>query len=273
MPHDTQSEPAAVDFSKYHRPELIESATGLLSVPGNLLVILRCAVIAVGVSWVTVSYFFLERVGYLLTGAVMLYATVIAVAIGIGWGVGRVIHNASTNVLRIVDVVLELSITAVDDLESHRAAGAPMPEISEVVRAIHRQVVFPAIETTIRGQVGFLAWPVIRFYSLLDRLVIDRVLRRLSTANADTDAGTDMAAEAIPATDQGETDDSVVGQLAEQTLAVASSGGRALAAVRSTVGDWGATIERRVGLLARIAAIMVATLGTVPLALLWYWSG
>ena len=267
MATDTRTESPAIDFSAYHRPELIASATSLLSVWDSLLAILRCAAVTLAVSWIAVSYLFLDRVGYLMTGALLMYATIVAVAIGVGWGVARVVHTAAGNVMKIVDVVLELSITAVDDLQSHRADGTEIPEVGDVVRGIHHQVVFPAIETVIHEQAGILARPVIWFYALLDRLIIDRALRLVASRDEDEPSG-EMAAP-----EDAESGDSVVGRLADRTLAVASAGARALSAVRETIGDWGAAIERRVRLLARVVAIGVATLGAVPLVLVWYWSG
>ena len=267
MATDTRTDSTAVDFTAYHRPELVESATSLLSVRGSLLAIIRCAAIVVAVSWTAVSYLFLDRVGYILTGAMLIYATIVAVAIGVGWGIARVMHTAAGNVMKIVDVVLELSITAVDDLQSRRDAGAETPEVGDVVRGIHRQVVFPAIEIVIRQQAGILSRPVIWFYALLDRLLIERALRLVASSVEDepsVETGND---------ENTESDDSVVGQLADRTLAVASAGARALSAVRETISDWGTAIERRVRLLARIVVIGVATLGAVPLGLVWYWSG
>ena len=183
-----ESAAAALEFSKYRRPELTERVAELVSVPATIGAILQWGALAVVVAWVGLPLLFADRVHWTLLTAMLVYGTVAGLVVGLLLGIAAKLSRSLNDVSEVVATSIDVAEQVSVDVAAMRSGTTAIPTGEETLNGVYEHVVLPAVKAALTRN----TWLVGQVTYWLYHWTLDRVLKRVIRAVGREDRRTDV---------------------------------------------------------------------------------
>lgn len=270
MAKDSQSE---FDFSVYRKPELFEKIGALISVPRTLVTIAKCGLAAVLIIWVVLSLGFGDHVGWAWYLALYAYGTIISIGLGVLTGMAFALNRGLANLVHILDMSLEISQQATQDLAALRDGTTKPPTVQQIITGVYDQVMLPTLEGVVRGQsrwLGGIIFPVYRW--TLGRLA-RRVLKSFATEEEESPADVAIL-EPVESPETSDSPEEGSSSGTKEALARAEASTehavRWLAHARGYVSGLGDGFRRTAMVPVTVLLVLCGLVSVVPIAVVWW---
>jgi len=166
--------PVKIDFAKYRTPELTEAFSDLINVRGIYLsafIRFACGALLLGALGGLLFWSRTSSVGWWvpITG----YSVFAGCVAGALFAIAELIRRSLSNMLEIVEQLLEVTKKIANDIAAVGEGEIEMPAARELVQGVYKEVVLPTVEKVVADQLGPLGTPVLFLY----RLTLGRVVK------------------------------------------------------------------------------------------------
>ena len=252
------SNECSIDLSKYQTDQVSETVAGILSVQQSVSTVFVTVLKTVSALLVACTLLWLvgepNLIEFLL---ISIYALLAASCIGLILGLVRVAWKLVGNGEKLMDLIVETSRLAVQDVIDVRQGEKQMPDAGEIVRYVYDDVFVPMIEKAVAGTAGILALPLLWTYRVTIGFGIRKLISRLK-------------AESLTSSEANRIEDEVesgISKLADSAPGIdaALSGARGLASY--TAG----TIRTFILLPIQLLFLVVVCTASIPIIVYWLW--
>lgn len=171
-----------IDFSRYRTPELIETISNIISLPGAFKSIFYWAFYGLlGLVFIVgVVLWFSGKSNLFITGLAELYSVPAGTVGGIAVGCAEFVRRSLNNMQNLVNLLLETIAQVTTDVNALSTGEKELPPPRDLAHDVYEQVMLQALREACSGVFGFLGRPVYWFYHLtlnqLVRIAINRVV-------------------------------------------------------------------------------------------------
>ncbi len=171
-----------IDFKQYRTPELYNSIRELLDLRGiyargfyQVFILTFLIAVAFGILLITES----DKLG--LTGCLVMVIVGLEAGIvtGLCYALASLIRQSITNMIRVVDLLLQVAKRVAKDVNAVRSGETEMPSAKEIVRGVYVEVFLPTIEQVISETLWIFGKPILFIYRLTFGQLIRIVIRIL----------------------------------------------------------------------------------------------
>ena len=172
------SEPSKIDFAKYRTPELLESVMNLIDIRGIYVRSAKRVAIGMLALGVVGGLLFWSRTDSIYWFApIVLYCFLVGAIMGLFYAIAEVIRHSLSNMLKVVELMLEVTKKVAADVASVSEGKSKMPSARELVEGVYREVLLPTVERAITSQLGFVGKPVLFLYRMTLGRVVNKVIQ------------------------------------------------------------------------------------------------
>lgn len=171
----------SIDFKKYRTPELFDAISEIMDWRGTVgrgfyYAFFATLIISTLVSLVlialTYSSWGIDYRLLIVTLASLVYIPLMIPA-GVFYSIAYLLKNSLSNMLLVVDLLLESTKKISKDIQSVRSGDSRLPTAKEMVSGVYLEVFLPILEKVISDQLWILAKPSLFIY----RLTFGRLMR------------------------------------------------------------------------------------------------
>ena len=250
-----------IDFSKYRTPELIETISNIISLPGALKSIFMWAFYGLlGLVFVVSALlYFSGNMTFLTTAITELYAIPAGAVGGFAVGCAEFVRRSIGNMQKLVNLMLEITAQVTSDVVALSTGDKELPPPRDLANDVYEQVILKTLKEACGAVFGLLGTPVYWFYHLtLNQLVRVAINRVVSNKKVEATAPKVLASTL-----------STVGSVAKEDGMMVSSL-RWTQGKLDTIGGW---IKFLVMIPCYIVLSIVIGLICAPLGIVWmFWS-
>lgn len=253
-------EVAKLDLSQYRTGPLVERLVEVISLPLALLrVVLTMVVLAIAMPIACYLVLPMEDFSTMMSAGAYLYSIVFGFVLGLLLGIVRVVAIAMRSVEEVLNIILQLTAQAAGDYEHLQSGSKRMPSGGELMQQVYDEVALPAMEKAAGKAFSFLGAPIFWVY----RRTLGSAVRFVITSVAGKES------------DEQENDK--ISTAAESGLAAVAKYSDRIQRFTSAASGIVSGISRRIRVVAMTPLYVIFTgfvlIGTVPLVVMWYFSG
>ncbi len=187
---DSNQEKPQIDFARYRTPELYDAIESLVNVPFQVARI-ACFAFLGGVALAVAGSILLAMrgggVSLIILVPLFFYSFVVGMFAGTIFGIAENIRRGMGNMLRLVDLLLDITSTIARDMWEVAGGDRQMPSASQLVRQVYRHLFLPLMDKAVGNSFGIFSRPVAFLYHMtLGRLlrVVDKLIPVAEKASA-----------------------------------------------------------------------------------------
>ena len=199
-----------LDFSKYRTPDLIETITEIVGIPGAIRSIVKWTMYGVATLIVmTLLVLYLSgNLTFLWATFFEVYGAPTGAVAGFALGVAEFMRRSLSNMRKLVDLLLSTSIQVAQDVKGLSAGETELPPVRDLVEDVYEQVILVILRQVLGAMFGIIGTPIYWAYHLTMNQLVRITIRflpsqtkkvdesQLMDANS-TEVSTDSSAMAI----------------------------------------------------------------------------
>ncbi len=171
-----------IDFKQYRTPELYNSIRELLDLRGiyargfyQVFIVTFLIAVAFGILLITES----DKLGMIGCLVMVFVGFEAGIVTGLCYALASLIRQSITNMIRVVDLLLQVAKRVAKDVNAVRSGETEMPSAKEIVRGVYVEVFLPTIEQVISETLWIFGKPILFIYRLTFGQLIRIVIRIL----------------------------------------------------------------------------------------------
>ena len=250
---------SAIDLSRYKTDELVSNVAEILSVPEAILTVVRTTGIAVVcLLAVNSAVNVLGESSWFPWLVSSLYSLAIALLLGFGLGLIRVAAGLLSRVEALLQLTLEISLAAAEDVRAVSGGEKRMPNASEIVEHVYDEVILPAVETVVAKTFGIIGKPLLWVYRRTICEGVRFLIKRMKTESLSEEGRNEIEQESA----------ALIRDLGEDASGIERAIDGAMGYTRAATG----ALRKILLLPMRTVFTVVATIAVIPLLACWYLS-
>ena len=155
-----------LDLTKYRTEELFETIVDLINIREIYLNSARLIIAVSFVGTAVVGWLFWNRTTMMSFLFILLTSVFVGGAAGSAFAIAEVIRKSIGNMLKIVELMLNVTQQVVADLRALSSGDMPLPSPRELANAVYRDVILPLVERAISELFWVFGKPLLWVYRL-----------------------------------------------------------------------------------------------------------